>query len=186
MKTVIELYEQRGLQAKKVASTHGGEYAGSCPGCGGTDRFRIWPAENDGNGAWWCRQCGKAGDGIQFLRDFCGMSFRQACDELDRSYSEIDRYKKPRPRGGSTDRPEFNARPSGHPQGVDPDLWRKKAAAFVDECHRRLLHEDKIMVWLGARGIDLEAVRHHQLGWHAGENGKPARWRPRRSWGLPD
>jgi DNA primase len=33
----------RDTTLRKVASTHGGEYAGSCPWCGGDDRFRVWP-----------------------------------------------------------------------------------------------------------------------------------------------
>ena len=49
----------RDTTLRKVASTHGGEYAGPCPWCGGEDRFRVWPyADRPG---YWCRQCGKNG-----------------------------------------------------------------------------------------------------------------------------
>lgn len=44
---------QRDTTLRKVAATHGGEWAGACPFCGGKDRFHIQPAEN----RWLCRGC---------------------------------------------------------------------------------------------------------------------------------
>ena len=58
---------QKHVQLKKVATTKGGEWQGPCPGCGGSDRFHVWPEKNEGEGSYWCRQCEKSGDGIQFL-----------------------------------------------------------------------------------------------------------------------
>jgi len=57
-----------------VSSTNGGEYAGPCPGCGGRDRFRVWPAL----GRFWCRQCNKKGDTITYLIEFRKVTFRVA------------------------------------------------------------------------------------------------------------
>ena len=71
--SILELAGQD-IELKRVASTHGGEYHGPCPGCGGEDRFIIWPA----TGRYWCRQCDRKGDAIQFLRDFHGYSFPDA------------------------------------------------------------------------------------------------------------
>lgn len=64
---------------KRVASTNGGEYAGACPWCGGTDRFRVWPSDGD-TGGFWCRQCGESGDGIDYLRKAEDMTFPEACE----------------------------------------------------------------------------------------------------------
>ena len=64
---------------QRVASTHGGEWAGPCPWCKGTDRFRIWPNRDPYAIVYWCRQCGKHGDVIQFLREKEGLSFGEAC-----------------------------------------------------------------------------------------------------------
>jgi len=64
---------------KRVASTHGGEWAGPCPWCHGTDRFRIWPYREASEIVYWCRGCGASGDLIQFLRDAKGFSFVEAC-----------------------------------------------------------------------------------------------------------
>lgn len=47
---------------KRVAATNGGEWAGPCPVCGGDDRLRAWPDPREGNPRAWCRQCGRAGD----------------------------------------------------------------------------------------------------------------------------
>jgi CHC2 zinc finger len=75
--SLLDLVE-RDTTLRRVAATHGGEYAGSCPGCGGRDRFRVWPHR----GRWWCRGCNRRGDAIQFLRDFHGYSFRAAKEAL--------------------------------------------------------------------------------------------------------
>jgi len=70
----------RDSQLKKVANTNGGEYCGVCPACGGEDRFRVWPEK----GRYWCRMCHCSGDSIQFLRDFHGYSFKDACRAIGR------------------------------------------------------------------------------------------------------
>jgi len=81
---------------KRVSSSGGGEYAGPCPFCGGTDRFRCWPTK----GRAWCRQCGWKGDAIQLLRDRDGLSFFEARRQLglstDRPSREAIRKQKAR------------------------------------------------------------------------------------------
>jgi DNA primase len=62
---------------KREATTNGGEWAGPCPFCGGKDRFRAWPLEGR-TGAFWCRSCGKHGDGLQLIRDLQGLTFPEA------------------------------------------------------------------------------------------------------------
>jgi len=69
---VLSLAEKR-VKLIRLSNTHSGEYHGPCPACGGEDRFRVNP-EYKKNGYYNCRQCGKHGDNIQFLRDFEGMS----------------------------------------------------------------------------------------------------------------
>lgn len=62
----------------KKVSAH--EYAGPCPRCGGTDRFRV----NDQRG-FFCRQCqgpDKWHDAIDFRMWFTGETFRQAVQSL--------------------------------------------------------------------------------------------------------
>ena len=58
------------------------EYHGNCPWCGGYDRFAFWSS-----GRYSCSirasGCGRYGrDVIDFVREYEGLSFSEACDEL--------------------------------------------------------------------------------------------------------
>lgn len=60
----------------------GSEHGGPCPWCGGDDRFRVWPDQGAGDlGRYWCRRCGRKGDVIDFLRDYKGLTFQEACQD---------------------------------------------------------------------------------------------------------
>ena len=117
------------------------ELAGPCPACGGRDRFLVWPDRPRG-GAYLCRQCGARGDGIQFLRDFCRLSYADACRTLGLASGEGTR--------GTTGRGRRPARPTGTraaqtgtapfvpsvpetfpPAVLPPDAWREQAGAFL-------------------------------------------------------
>ena len=84
MDNVLDLLEKAGISPKKMASTHGGEYHSECPGCGGENRFHVWPEQNAGAGSFWCRSCKAAGDSISFVMAFEGLSFPEACSKLGR------------------------------------------------------------------------------------------------------
>jgi len=68
---------QTDTRLRKVCQTHGGEWHGRCPFCGGVDRFRVIPYAPEG-GYWACRQCRRAGDVFQYLRERDGLSFYEA------------------------------------------------------------------------------------------------------------
>lgn len=72
----------RDVKLKRAAATGGGEYHGPCPVCGGNDRFRVQP-EKGKTGRFACRQCEISGDGIDYLRKVKGLTFQEACKELD-------------------------------------------------------------------------------------------------------
>ena len=83
MMNILDLVREINLHPKRVSSTNGGEYKSECPKCqAGTDRFCIWPNEGD-SGRYWCRVCECNGDGIQFCRDFLGMTFQEACNKFE-------------------------------------------------------------------------------------------------------
>ncbi|MFC1886609.1 CHC2 zinc finger domain-containing protein, partial [Thermodesulfobacteriota bacterium] len=65
---LLDLLAEDGHSLKRKTSK---ELAGSCPFCGGTDRFIVHPEKGKG-GRYWCRRCDKKGDAIQFLRDTKG------------------------------------------------------------------------------------------------------------------
>lgn len=174
---LLGLFEAKGL--KPVKKT-GGEWAAPCPACGGTDRCMIKPADHDGRGGYWCRQCGAYGDAIQFLRDYEGMTYGEACRHLGieaaRATSSL-----PRPPRPAAAHDPFQAAPSVPPA----EQWAEKAATFVGWAHQHLLANPQQLAWLAARGLPLEAVKAYRLGWNPGEKGKSCLIRPRSSWGLP-
>ncbi len=174
---ILGLFEAKGLAPKK--KTHG-EWAAPCPACGGKDRCMVRPDDHEGRGGYWCRRCGAYGDAIQFLRDFEGMNYQEACRHLGiaaaRNVSSLPR--PPRPAAGQD---PFEPTPSVPPA----ELWTKKATAFAAWAHQHLLADSRQLAWLAARGLPREAVTRYRLGWNPGEKGKSCLIRPRSAWGLP-
>lgn len=163
------------MTLKKVASTRGGEYAGPCPGCGGDDRFRVWPEQNRDehqSGSYWCRHCGRGGDCIQFMRDFDGLSFQQACDRLGRPLSNTWNLAAPSAPGAKK---KWDPKHHGSPEA----RWREKAKKFGVWCYEQIFEHKTVMAWLEARGIRENTVVRFNLGWNEGDL-----YRDREAWGL--
>jgi hypothetical protein len=115
---LFNLIQADGFTFKRVATTHGGEYAGPCPWCGGNDRFIIWPLHKGGR--YWYRGCEKTGDAIQYLRDFRSISFAEACQSLGISKSGHKRkMSKPAP-----EKPRFKPKKSENHPGTWNDFSR--------------------------------------------------------------
>uniref|UniRef100_I2Q2R2 DNA primase n=1 Tax=Desulfovibrio sp. U5L TaxID=596152 RepID=I2Q2R2_9BACT len=174
---LLGLFEAKGLAPKKKTL---GEWSAPCPSCGGKDRCMVRPDDHDGRGGYWCRKCGAYGDAIQFLRDYEGLDYHEACRRLGvaaaRTASSLPR--PPRPAVGQD---PFEAAPSEPPA----EAWTKKATAFAAWAHQHLLANPRQLEWLAARGLPLEAVEHYRLGWNPGEKGRSCLIRPRSAWGLP-
>ena len=72
-----------GLRAEQLSNRHQ-----PCPACGGRDRYRF--DDKDGNGSWFCNQCGGkdhlggGGTGVDLLMRVRHWSYRQACEEVER------------------------------------------------------------------------------------------------------
>jgi hypothetical protein len=173
---LLDIYQGKSHQARRASSHKGGEYHGPCPGCGGKDRFHLWPNQGE-NGTFWCRQCDKGGDAIRYLRDFEGMSFQEACAALGKEPG-ARAWHSP---GGAPCRPVWHPEPAT----VPGQLWQQKAEKLTIWAHDCLLSTHVELQRLAARGIDLETVKLARLGWNPGERGKDL-WRPREAWGLPE
>jgi len=174
---LLSLFSARGLSPKRVTAD---EWAAPCPACGGKDRCRVWPADHDGRGGYWCRQCETNGDAIQFLRDYEGLSYQEACAQLGVAASSASSTLPKQPR--RTDLPEpFEAAASTSPA----EIWATKAGSFSVWAHQHLLNNQTQLAWLADRGLSLEAVKQFRLGWNPGEKGRSCLIRPRSVWGLP-
>ncbi|MCG8636263.1 MAG: alpha helicase [Desulfobacterales bacterium] len=180
---LLDAVADAGVVVRRVGNTKGGEYAGPCPRCGGTDRFRVWPGDKGGRGSYWCRDtgngCGAWGDLVQFLVGFRGYEYKDAFQAAGRE-RPVDYRPAGQQPSGTIDRPAF--KPRVHEAPVE--TWRKRAKAFADKSHQELLENKTVLHYLAGRGIDLQAVQGFRLGWFGGENGKNCLFRSRESWGL--
>lgn len=145
---------------RKAAGTHGGEYQGACPFCGGKDRFRVWP--NDTKPGWWCRMCEKGGDAIQYLREK-GMTFQDACALLG-----VPLESRPMAQAVIAPPVECNAPPA---------LWQESATAFVDWSEQQMIHPP--LDYLCGRGLSYATIADARLGYNPS-----GWWAERERWGL--
>ncbi len=160
---------QDGGTFKRTATTNGGEFAGPCLWCGGQDRFRVWP-EQDG-GRYWCRNCGKHGDTIQYLRDKRGLTFQDACRFIGRV---------PGPRASAT-RPvpaAWEPKEATSPAAA----WQESARTFLDRAVAELWSREggAIREWLKRKkGLGDATIEKASLGYSAADL-----YEARTAWGL--
>jgi DNA primase len=151
---------------KRVGLSHGGEYAGPCPWCGGTDRFRVWP--NDNHPHFWCRRCAKRGDAIAFLREHEGIGFRQACERLGSA------LRAPHVAHDSIYVPDHDDPP--------PLVWQERGRSLIEMAQRTLCGASGVRgrrYLYEGRGLSDETIREFQLGYLPGDS-----WQSPLDWGL--
>lgn len=163
------------------------EWAGPCPRCGGRDRFLVWP-ERPRGGAYLCRGCGARGDGIEFLREFMGLSYLEACSALGLTPKERLPFSPARGTSlrHSGTRPALSRRvaapqptPSLAPPELPPARWREAAAAFLTDCQRGLETSVEAVLALTGRYLTPDTARACGLGWNSAD-----RYERREAWGL--
>ena len=174
--TILDLYQSLGLASKSKTSK---EYCGPCPHCGGEDRFTLFLEQGeDGLGRFWCRQCSVSGDRIQFLREFKGLSYPEACGELN-----LDSAKS------ALDPPSTPKRPSEHPTRAwkpknnqsPPAVWQSQTMRLIQWAASNLQSFPGIIQWLQeAWGLSFETIKKARLGWCP-----KTYYRHRSTWGLP-
>lgn len=174
---LLDIAQTAGRTYKRVSAINGGEYHGPCPACGGDDRFHIWPFQGE-HGTFWCRKCPKSGDAVQYLIEYEGKSFPEACKIVGKEIQDEQEYQTPRFKKPAA-AADFTPRETLSPG----DLWQQHALKLVDWAHEQLLNDQKQLAWLAGRGLDLEAVKKYRLGWNPGENGNDL-YRAREAWGL--
>jgi len=156
MVNLLRLIQAHGFSPQKVSSSNGGEYHSPCPACGGKDRFSIQIGKN----RYFCRQCRRTGDSIQFLRDFEGKSFKDAKQSVGHDFDVFLEKMEIR---------DF----------CDRECWSKRAMRFIRDCHRMLQRNQEALAIIQKRGITLDSINRYGLGW----NGQ-ARWEDPADWGF--
>lgn len=171
---LLELAQEVGLHPTRVASTQGGEYKSACPSCGGKDRFILQPNKQMQKciGYYFCRQCDLRGDSIQFAREFCGLSYPEACDRANASIKPENPFVIKQPKKTVSD-PVATKEPL--------ILWINNATTFMQCAHQQILSNQQALAWLASRGLPEEAVRTYQIGYCTHE-----RWIDKKEWGLED
>jgi DNA primase len=157
----------RDTALRKKAGTHGGEYAGPCPWRGGHDRFLVWP--NADRPGYWCRQCDRKDDAIQYLRDHNNLTYPEACRQVGRSLAKLSRSAA--------------MQLSQPPRLITPPtaVWQAKAWEFCQICEARLWTPagDQALDYLHLRGLQDDTIEAARVGYHPTE-----RWENAEQWGL--
>lgn len=166
---LLELLQEDGFKPRKKGNNRN-EYCSPCPWCGGDDRFVIWAEGGErGTGSYWCRQCEKRGDVIQYLMDHRGKTYHEAATFEGKQ-------------AGDYFFPARQKKKTASKQAASPDLWKEKAGQLVDYTHNQLLNNKQKMAWLlEERGLSRETVIRHKLGYLERYYG-----RERADWGLPE
>ena len=177
---ILSLIQADGHTFKKVARTHGGEYAGACPWCGGNDRFLVWPEYRGGR--YWCRGCERKGDAIQYVRDTRNLAYFEALDFLGIEKPQRLSAPSKKTKRKHTGPPRFTPRAETAP----PPLWSEKAMKFLQwsQAQLRTPGGQAARDILSGKGLNEETIRRAGIGWNPGEHGEDI-YRDRRGWGLP-
>lgn len=184
--TILDLITAAGHEYRRVSAADGGEWAGPCPGCGGRDRFRVWPDKpHDGRsiappGRFWCRQCGAQGDAIDYLRTFEGLSFAAACERLGIARPGREAAPAYRPAPVIADPRDWRPREYEPPT----EAWREQAEALLANAQARLAGDADAQDWLTMRGITPRAATLYGIGYHVASSGGDG-YASREAWGLP-
>jgi len=155
----------------RIANTHGGEYAGPCPFCGGADRFHVVPEA----GKWYCRQCTpRGGDAIDYVQRREQVAFQAAIDLL------LGGTWAPRAQQRVQMRARPNAQPIAQPNWTQP-AWQQTAQTLVQEAEACLADDiagAAARAYLTGRGLQTATWQAWRLGFHLA-------WHPVRREALP-
>jgi len=170
----------------KAKSAH--EYAGPCPLCGGAtkDGFIVWPDRPHG-GAFLCRKCGASGDGIAFLMQRDGLSYREACEalSLEPRHGTTSTFTPSRHTPHRAAQPAHGVKVPPVPPTPEPAVlpcpeWMSSAAVFLADCQRDLETSPEALLAVCGRFLTPYTAVQCGIGWNPAD-----RYILRESWGLP-
>ena len=152
---LLALVRSRGIELKKHGSR---DFVGRCPFHQDNDspNFIVSPAK----GLYHCMACGVAGNAIQFVEKFDGVSFRHAFELLSTggraAFENAPRNGRPVKKGTAVKLPC-----PLDPEADDGTLLDQVSAYY----HQRLTQSKAALDYLGNRGLDDEAlVKRFRIG----------------------
>ncbi|NTU60730.1 MAG: hypothetical protein HGA95_00115 [Caldiserica bacterium] len=157
VKNLIDIlsYISKDVALKKVSNTHGGEWAGPCPFCGGRDRMRVWPALSK----WTCRQCKDMHmhDIIDYVKERYNVNFKDAIAILGQPENRKE-HRKPLSEMISRIQP-----------GSDDKVWQKQANTMTEQAQNRLWSGSPELItqnlsYLRGRGLKDSTILEYKLG----------------------
>ena len=153
---LLDLAREAGLDPQKKSATNGGEYCSTCPKCGGTDRFLIWPNQKSSKceGTYWCRGCNARGDSVQFCKDFLGMSYAEAFKRCGINGQQQTGSYFPTTQLNLTEK-----------YYLANWKWKKRITALSQSASGAILQNKLIMDKLANRGLPEDAVKYYKLGY---------------------
>lgn len=132
------------------------EYHSNCPWCGGKDRFITRPETGQYSCAIRASGCGRSGDAIDFLMEYCQMERWEAVQDL--GLEDVSFYDdKPVIQQNSNDQ-------------APPRKWHEAALLIVERAERYLWHPNSVegqqaLAYLRSRGLTDETIKHAHLGY---------------------
>lgn len=170
---LLALVQQDGFQSVRKSTSRGGQYNGSCPWCGGTDRFRVQPFHGD-YGWYACSQCNRRGSAVDYLVERRGLSKQEALLAVGWKPRDGREPHFLTPAFALTERSQWDE-PLEH--------WQREAWAFCRSCQETLWSESgrEALAYLRGRGLTDGTIRFAMLGYHSQEAyGAAYQWsRPR-------
>lgn len=175
----LEYAEQFG-EYRRVAATHGGEWAGPCLHCGGNDRCHIQPAHPDRHGSWMCRNCTEGGWRnapalvlAHHNTPYSPKAYAEACKLLELAPQSLQTPL------GMTARPPADSDAPGA-------AWQARAKDVVRDAQAALWNDEdagasRARAYLAGRGLTRQSIIEAQLGYVP-----TPRFEDATRWGLPE
>ncbi len=158
---LLDFTMEDGFIVAATSTSRGGQWNGSCPFCGGTDRFRIQPYQ--GSYGWFaCNQCGRKGSAIDYLILKRGLSKRDALAMVGWTPKESSLPHSQLPGGVFDVCPQWDE---------PPQRWQEGALDFSQRCQRLLWSERgrDALAYLRQRGLTDATIKAAQLGYQPHE-----------------
>ena len=155
--TLVDLIAQDGIRLRRIGQT----YRGRCPWHNGKTDTSL--TVDDAKGLYYCHGCGKTGDAIGWLRDYRGLSYMKALNEL----------------GQEPMMPRVLQNPEDKPRAALSSTWQGQAGVFLKQTQKRLWQHSTALDFLHGRGLNNDTIQADGLGWNDCD-----RYEDRDTWGL--